>query len=118
TPKGCDAALADPKGFRAVLPYVWGSRHPRNIDVDGTKHVLATARSTVHGIPGGETCTAAFEAEESDASETESLGALVFPSDPNTSLLFKSKHEDWPDAISVRPMSCSWEAGSLPTELE
>jgi hypothetical protein len=118
TPKGCDAPMSDPKGFRAVLPYVWGSRHPVNVEIDGTKRILATSRSTVHGAPGGDVCTAAFQVEETEESETESFGALVFPSDPNASLLFRADKKDWPDAISVRPMSCSYEAGALPPDLE
>lgn len=119
-PKGCDAPLADPKGFRAVLPYVYGSRHPMTVDVDSQTHVLATKRSTVHGVTGPDACTAAFEAieESPEDVDAEELGALVFPNDPGGSLLFRAKKADWPTAVSVRPMSCTFEAGPLPEVLQ
>lgn len=128
--RGCMGA-AQSGMDRVILPFVYGSRRPVTIDVDGTKHVLATARATVRVIVGGEACTVAFEAVEPNEKERlrayeesvhngdalDAFSALIFPGDPSGALLFRLNMQDWPGVISMRPMACTWESGPLPEEL-
>lgn len=122
-PRACAPGVADPKSQRVVLPWVRGSRHPLTIDVDGTPHVLATG-SLASRLVASVACAAALEAAEvepievnEDSLQRDKYSALVFPGDPAGSLLFKVHGPDWPDTVSVRPISCSFEPGPLPESL-
>jgi hypothetical protein len=125
-PRPCSPGVADPKDQRIVLPWVRGSRHPVSIDIDGKPHVLATGGVAARLPSSGDACAVALEAteesdtlpSEDDTDHTDEYSALVFPADPGGSLLFKVRGPDWPTPVSVRPLSCAFEAGALPRELE
>lgn len=125
-PRACAAGAADPKEQRVILPWVRGARHPVTVEADGNTRVLATGALAARVPASGDACATALEATEDgrlpseleDAQGADEWSALVFPGDPGGSLLFRTHGADWPAAVSVRPLSCAFEAGPLPKEVE
>jgi hypothetical protein len=121
-PKACDGAPTnDPGTVVFEAPWTNGSRRPVVVDIDGVGHILATQRAKVRqGANPRDACVAAMEANDDDAGTDGDFqyGALIFPDDLAHSLVFQAKTTDWPAAINVRPMECTYTAGPLPQELQ
>ena len=118
----CDAAaLADGASYRFIAPYTFGTRHPVTVDADGTSLVLATDRAAVRGSTAAaeaSACVSAMEASSVDDESDTRYEALIFPGDLQHAVLFRTDvASQWPQAVSMRPMECSYAEAALPDVL-
>ena len=77
--------------------------------------VLATSRAVVRVPKTGDACVSAYELARDGNSQ---FSGVFSPNDPsNGSLFYRDSSPTGGTLIVTRPMSCAFEAGTLPEEL-
>jgi len=106
-------------GFRVLLPWEKGSRHPILVNGEVAGLVLATNVAITRVTPGSPPCTAAFDSYRELPRTADNHIAILAPDDLEHATLFRSKGwtADGPE-VSYRPMSCKFEKGAIPEGLE
>jgi len=121
-PKVCDATTST--GGRTIAHYAGGTRHPVIITGEtekgyiqaGTSLVLATGTSVMRVPKTGSACVSAYEIGRESGAQ---FGGILAPNDMSTASLFYRDTSSLGGTILVtRPMSCAWEAGPLPEDLQ
>ena len=113
-PRACDDAAAG--WTRVVAPFVRGSRHPVVVQGEGNELVLATTSAVLRGAGSADVCALAFEAHApAGGGGTSAYSAVIAPGDLANAALFKASSTG--QELSVRPMSCTFAAGTLPASL-
>jgi hypothetical protein len=106
-------------GFRILLPWEKGTRHPILVSGEATDLILATNNAVTRVTPGSPACTAAFDSYRELPRTADNHVAIVAPDDLEHASLFRAKGwtADGPE-VSFRPMSCAFAKGPIPEALE